>query len=50
MENLKDVKPIEDFNWDAYESGESASSISKEEQEKAYDNTLNKHLEQGRRP
>ena len=42
MENLKDVKPIEDFNWDAYESGESASSISKEEQEKAYDNTLNK--------
>ena len=41
MENLKDVK-LEDFNWDAYESGESASSISKEEQEKAYDNTLNK--------
>ena len=39
MENLKDVKH---FNWDAYESGESASSISKEEQEKAYDNTLNK--------
>ena len=33
MENLKDVK---------HESGESASSISKEEQEKAYDNTLNK--------
>ena len=42
MENLKDVKPIEDFNWDAYENGEAASAISKEEQEKAYDNTLNK--------
>ena len=42
MENLKDVKPIEDFNWEAYENGESTSSISKEDQEKAYDNTLNK--------
>ena len=42
MENLKDVKPIEDFNWEAYESGDATSAISKEEQEKAYDNTLNK--------
>ena len=42
MENLKDVHPIEDFNWDAYENGESTSSVSKEDQEKAYDNTLNK--------
>ena len=42
MENLKDVKPIEDFNWEAYENGESTSNISKEDQEKAYDNTLNK--------
>ena len=41
MENLKDVK-LEDFNWEAYENGESTSSISKEDQEKAYDNTLNK--------
>ena len=23
MENLKNVAPIEDFNWDAYENGES---------------------------
>jgi small subunit ribosomal protein S1 len=22
MENLKNVAPIEDFNWDAYENGE----------------------------
>ncbi len=42
MENLKDVHPIEDFNWDAYESGEAVANVSKEEQEKAYDNTLNK--------
>ena len=42
MENLKDVKPIEDFNWDAYEKGDSTTAESKEAQEKAYDNTLNK--------
>ena len=42
MENLKDVAPIEDFNWDAYENGESVASASHEELEKAYDNTLNK--------
>ncbi|MEO4924182.1 30S ribosomal protein S1 [Bacteroides uniformis] len=34
--------PIEDFNWDAYENGESVASASHEELEKAYDNTLNK--------
>ena len=42
MENLKNVAPIEDFNWDAYENGESVASASHEELEKAYDNTLNK--------
>ena len=42
MENLKNVAPIEDFNWDAYENGESVASTSHEELEKAYDNTLNK--------
>ena len=42
MENLKNVVPIEDFNWDAYENGESVASASHEELEKAYDNTLNK--------
>ena len=42
MENLKNVAPIEDFNWDAYETGESVASASHEELEKAYDNTLNK--------
>lgn len=28
MENLKNVAPIEDFNWDAYENGESVASAS----------------------
>ena len=42
MENLKNVAPIEDFNWDAYENGEAVTSASHEELEKAYDSTLNK--------
>ena len=42
MENLKNVQPIEDFNWEDYENGSSATSVSKEDQEKAYDSTLNK--------
>ena len=42
MENLKNIAPIEDFNWDAYESGDAATNVSKEELEKAYDSTLNK--------
>ena len=42
MENLKNITPIEDFNWDAYESGDAVTNVSKEELEKAYDSTLNK--------
>ena len=42
MENLKNIAPIEDFNWDAYENGEVVSNVSKEDLEKAYDSTLNK--------
>ena len=42
MENLKNITPVEDFNWDAYENGESVASASHDELEKAYDNTLNK--------
>ncbi len=42
MENLKNVAPIEDFNWDAYENGEAVTNVSHEELEKAYDSTLNK--------
>ena len=42
MENLKNVAPVEDFNWDAYENGETVTNASHEDLEKAYDNTLNK--------
>ena len=42
MENLKEIKPLDEFNWEAFESGETLSQVSKEDQEKAYDNTLNK--------
>ena len=42
MEELKNIQPLDDFNWEAYESGEALSPVSKEDQEKAYDNTLNK--------
>ncbi|WP_299230951.1 S1 RNA-binding domain-containing protein, partial [uncultured Bacteroides sp.] len=42
MENLKNIAPIEDFNWDAYESGDTLTNVSKEDLEKAYDSTLNK--------
>ena len=31
MENLKNVAPVEDFNWDAYENGETFGGASHEE-------------------
>jgi small subunit ribosomal protein S1 len=37
----KNVKPLDNFNWDEFENGTSAS-VSKEELDKAYDETLNK--------
>ena len=42
MENLKNIAPVEDFNWEAYENGESFAGASHEDLEKAYDSTLNK--------
>ena len=41
MEKFKNVAPMEDFNWDAYENGAAETNLSKEELEKAYDGTLN---------
>ena len=41
MSNFKDVQPLSDFDWDAFENGTS-TGISKEELENAYDETLNK--------
>ena len=41
MSNLKNVQPLEDFNWEEFEHGSSAN-VTKEELTKAYDETLNK--------
>ena len=38
-EELKN-SPIEDFDWEAFEKGETQSSVSREEQEKSYDESL----------
>ncbi|VBB45686.1 SSU ribosomal protein S1P [uncultured Paludibacter sp.] len=40
-EPKQEVKPQEDFDWDAYEKGEVISGKSKVELEKIYDDTLN---------
>lgn len=40
MSDLKNVQPLEDFNWDEFENGKVASE-SKDELEKAYNETLN---------
>ena len=41
MENLKNIQPIDNFDWDALEKGESYGSVSKEDLVKTYDETLN---------
>ena len=42
MSNLtKNVQPLENFNWDEFENG-TVANVSKEELDKAYDETLNK--------
>ena len=38
---VKNIAPLENFDWNAYETGGFESQTSKEEQEKAYDETLN---------
>ena len=40
-ELTKNVKPLDDFNWDEFENGTPAG-VNKEELDKAYDETLNK--------
>ena len=42
MADLKNVAPIQDFDWDAYENGNALTGKSKEELQQAYDTTLNK--------
>lgn len=41
MSNFKNVQPLDDFNWEQFEQGTTAE-VSKEELQKAYDETLNK--------
>ncbi|MBO5602099.1 MAG: 30S ribosomal protein S1 [Prevotella sp.] len=41
MSDFKNVQPLEDFDWEQFESN-STSGVSKEELTKAYDETLNK--------
>ncbi len=40
MENLKNIAPLSDFDWDAFENGVTESAQSHQELEQAYDNTL----------
>ncbi|NDV94718.1 30S ribosomal protein S1 [Dysgonomonas sp. 521] len=42
MDNLKNVQPVADFDWDAYEKGDSYTGKSKEELVETYDQSLNK--------
>ena len=41
MSNIKNIEPLQDFNWDEFENG-SVVGVSREELQKAYDETLNK--------
>ena len=40
MENLKNIVPDENFNWDSYEKGESTPNVNRDELVKTYDDTL----------
>ena len=40
MENIKNIAPLSDFDWNAFENGAAESAQSQEELEKAYDQTL----------
>ncbi len=42
MENLKNVQPLADFDWSAFENGTAESTESKEQLKGAYDATLNR--------
>ncbi|MBR4645319.1 MAG: 30S ribosomal protein S1 [Bacteroidaceae bacterium] len=42
MADLKNVAPLEDFDWEAYANGDSKVEASREAQEEAYNGSLNK--------
>jgi small subunit ribosomal protein S1 len=41
MKNLKNIQPVDDFNWESYEQGDSYGEVNKEDLVKTYDETLN---------
>ena len=41
MDELKNIQPVDNFDWDAFERGDNLSNVSKEELTNMYDNTLN---------
>ena len=41
MADFKNIEPLQDFNWEEFENG-TTTGASKEDLEKAYDETLNK--------
>ena len=42
MADLKNVAPLADFDWEAYEKGDTNANVSREAQTEAYDGSLNK--------
>ena len=42
MADLKNVAPLADFDWEAYEQGDSNAGVSREAQTEAYEGSLNK--------
>ncbi|MBQ6191112.1 MAG: S1 RNA-binding domain-containing protein, partial [Bacteroidaceae bacterium] len=42
MADLKNVAPLADFDWEAYEQGDSNANVSREAQTEAYEGSLNK--------
>ena len=41
MSNFKNIQPLEDFDWEGFEKGNAQAEQSREEQEAAYDKSLN---------
>ena len=41
MSNLTNIQPLEDFDWEGFEQGSAQAEQSREEQEAAYDKSLN---------
>ena len=42
MADLKNIAPLEDFDWEAYEQGDNNANESREAQTEAYEGSLNK--------